>query len=89
MTLLDLIRKHKEAHKGSHFFDDDTLKFLGEKISDMKVEKDTVKIIDYCGVEHTCYVLSSYQRKYPTGARRVKFYFDVETFDTVDYPAND
>ena len=88
MTVLELMKKHKAAHKDSHFFDDDTLKFFGERISEMKIEKDTVTIIDYCGKEHQCYVLSSYQRKYPTGARRVQFYFDVDTFDTVDYPAN-
>lgn len=83
MTYYTLKKNHETTHPEGHFFDADTLKFFGERESDMRVLKNTEIVIDYNGKEHECYVLSSYQRKYPTGARRVYHYFDTTTFDCV------
>lgn len=47
----------------------------------MRVLKDTEEIVAYDGKKHTCYVLSTLQRKYPGGARRVYHYFEVGTFE--------
>lgn len=83
ITAYGLMNRHKIAFPDSHFFDHDTLKFFGERLSEMRVLKNTVKVIDYCGVEHSCYVLSSLQRKHPCGPTRAYHYFDVETFELV------
>ena len=83
MTVDELVRRYYEKHPGGHFFDRDTLKFFGERLSEMYVWKDKVKKTDSLGEMHTCYVLSSLQRKYPSGPRRVYHYFDAKTFDDV------
>ena len=83
MTVYGLIDRHNTAEPGSHFFDTDTLRFFGERISEMRVLKDTEVIEDYWGTKHTCYVLSSLQRKHPSGPTRVYHYFDTNTFKVV------
>lgn len=83
MTAEKLIVKHKQAVPNSHFFDKDTLKFFGERISEMIVWKKLVNIKDYHGEMHKCYVLSSLQRNHPCGASRSYHYFDSETFEEV------
>lgn len=86
MTVYGLIDEHKTRWPLSHFFDSDTLKFFGERYSDMRVFKETEKITDYHGEEHVCYVLSSLQRKHPRGPTRSYHYFDAETFEIVTKP---
>lgn len=78
MSVDFLIRQYYRYNPDGHFFDRNTLSFFGERISDMRVLKDKA-VVD--GRE--CYVLSSYQRKHPSGARRTYYYFDSETFDYV------
>ena len=73
--------RHYNKVNGGHFFDHDTLKFFGETRSSMRVYKGTYEITDICGNAHTCYKISTYQRKYPGGARRTYKYFDVATMD--------
>lgn len=75
--------EHERKHPNSHFFDRDTLKFFGERISDMRVLKGTVKVTSVSGDVHTCYMLSSLQRKAPGGPKRTYHYFDTETFDHI------
>jgi len=70
-------------HPDGHYFDVDTLKFFGERLSDMKLLKGTVTVKDICGEEHEVYVISRLQRKYPGGARRTHAYFDINTLDDV------
>ena len=77
MNAYELRRNYYRNHPDGHFFDYKTLRFFGERFSEMRVLKGTVKIYD--GTE--CYVLSSLQRKHPCGPRRVYHYFDIETFD--------
>lgn len=74
---------YEAKHPDGHYFDNDTLKYFGERLSEMRVLKDTIEITDECGNKHTCYVLSKFSRKYPTGARRTYDYFDVDTFDII------
>lgn len=77
------IREHQSKHPNSHFFDRDTLKFFGERRSDMYLHKEPVTITDVSGERHTCYVLSSVQRNYPSSKRRVWHYFDIKTLEQV------
>lgn len=58
----DLRAAYYEKHPNGHFFDGDTLKFFGERFSEMRLLKGTVQVTDSLGKEHTCYVVSSLQR---------------------------
>lgn len=64
-TVGDLVYAYKTAHPDGHFFDEKTLKFFGERRSEMRLLKGTTRIKDVCGEEHECYVLSSVQRPAP------------------------
>ena len=83
MSAYKLKAMHLDKHPESHFFDYDTLKFFGESMSTMNVLQSTTIVTDSMGVEHTCYVLSSLQRKDPRGPRRHRSYFDVETLEHI------
>lgn len=83
MNIYTLIEAYNRNNPNGHFFDRDTLKFFGERISEMRVFKDPVTVEDYSGKEHTCWCVSSYQRKHPIGARRAYHYFDTESFDCI------
>ena len=83
MTVYSLIENYNKHHPDGHFFDDNTLRFFGERVSEMRVLKKTETITTYRGRKHECYCLSSLQRKAPGGARRAYHYFDVETFDSI------
>ncbi len=75
-----LIKKYEEHHPESPFFHHDTLKFWGERRSEMRVLKHTRKR----GI-HECYVLSVMQRT-PFGNRRAWHYIDVDTYKIImDY----
>lgn len=79
----DLKREHERKHPGSHFFNKDTLSFFGESMSQMRLYKKTTQVTDILGESHTCYVLSSLQRKHPAGPTRMLHYFDVDTLYVV------
>lgn len=83
MTINKLIKAYYEKHPDGHYFDKDTLRFFWERISDMYVLKNTVKIHDISGEEHEAYVISRLQRNYPGGARRTYAYFDVDTLNDI------
>lgn len=83
-TVGDLADAYYRSHPDGHFFDPGTLKFFGERRSEMRLLKGTVKITSAGGYEHECYVLSSVQRPGPPLKPRRKYhYFDVETFEDV------
>ena len=77
------IDDYRAKHPTSHFFDRDTLKFFGERISEMRILKNTERVKDYYGEEHECYVLSSLQRKHPVRPMRAYHYFDVNTLEEI------
>ena len=70
---------------GDYYFSHDTLKFFGERLSEMYLLKNTATIKDCLGEKHECYILSSLQRNNPSGAKRTYHYFDVETLKRVIY----
>lgn len=79
MTVYKLMRAHERNFPNSHFFDKETLRFFGERFSEMRILKKT-QMID--GAE--CYVLSALQHNAPGGARRNYHYFDVNTFEHIN-----
>lgn len=82
-TVYGLISAYQSKHPNGHYFDADTLKFFGERISEMRLLKETTTVTDIAGEQHVCYVLSSLQRKCPMGPRRAYHHFDVETLEHV------
>lgn len=83
-TVGDLVHAYKTAHPNGHFFDPDTLKFFGERRSDMRLLKETQTIRDICGDMHECYVLSTIQRPGPPLKPHRKYhYFDTTTLTDV------
>ena len=83
MDVYELILKHEQNFPHSHFFDRETLKFFGERISEMRMFKDPVIVKGYDNEKHKCYVLSTLQRKHPFGKRRAYHYFDVNNFERI------
>lgn len=83
MTVDNLIYNYQSKHPNGHFFDPGTLRFFGERRSEMNVLKETTTVTDWSGNKHICYILSTRQRKYPGGPRRVYHYFDTTTFDEI------
>ena len=83
MTVYELIENYQQTHRNGHFFDRDTLRFFGERISEMRVLTGTATIKDYSDVLHECYILSYIQHKAPGGKKRVYHYFDTKTFDNI------
>ena len=83
-TISDLIHAYKNAHPDGHFFDRDTLKFFGERLSEMRLLKTRATVLDACGEAHECYVVSSVQRPGPPlRQRRMYHYFDTTTFEDI------
>ena len=82
----DLIREHNRLHPESHMFDSDTLRFFGERKSEMKL-CGTVKVLVHWGKEdgiYECYKLKTYQRNAPEGVSKTHYhYFDVNTLERV------
>ena len=83
MTINKLIKAYYEKHPDGHYFDKDTLRFFGERISDMYVLKKTVTVTDSRGEDHEAYVVSRLQRNHPSGPRRTYAYFDVDTLNDI------
>ena len=77
------IRDYNAKHPDKHYFDRDTLKFFGERLSDMRVYKKTEIKEDYRGKKHVCHVVSKLQRNHPAGPTRTLAYFDAETFEVI------
>lgn len=76
MEVYTLINKYYLNNPNGHFFDKDTLKFFGERISEMRVLKHTEIVRG-----RECYVLSTYQHNSPCKNKRAYHYFDKETFE--------
>lgn len=83
MTVYELKYRHNERYPWSHYFDSDTLKFFGERLSSMRVLAKTEIVKDSYGKEHEAYCLSSLQRAWPSGPKRHYAYFDVKTFEHI------
>jgi hypothetical protein len=81
--IYELRNAYYKKNPDGHYFDADTLKFFGERFSDMKLLKGTSKITDICGEVHEVYTISRLQRNHPNGAQRTHAYFDINTLDDV------
>lgn len=82
-SVSELIYQHECRNPGSKFFSNDTLKFFGERRSDMYLYKTTEKITTPSGDVHICYRVRSKQRKAPGGPKTVYHFFDVNTLAEV------
>lgn len=82
-SIHEFIYDHKQKHPGSHFFDAETLKFFGERLSEMRILKTISTITDGDGETRHCYCLSRLQRPPFSGPVRKYTYFDVHTLDEV------
>lgn len=83
MTVGSLIYNHNKTHPLSNYFSLETLKFFGERISEMRVLKRKTCISDSTGKLHYCYVLSSLQRNSPNSNKRKYTYIDESTYDII------
>lgn len=81
MTVYEL--RDKSRYAEPHFFDRETLRFFGEKMSEMKVEPGPFEVTDYLGVKHTCVRLRKYSRTYPSGPRHTYAYFDTTSWKRI------
>ena len=77
------IRDYYAKNPTGHYFDQDTLKFFGERLSDMRINKTVEVKEDDRGEKHKCYVISRMHRAHPNGPRRTLAYFDVETLNDI------
>ena len=82
-NMRSFIADYYEKNPNSHYFDSATLKFFGERLSDMRINKTIEVKEDYRGEKHDCYVISRLQRKHPNGPKRTLAYFDVETLEDI------
>lgn len=85
LTVKELIDQYHECNPEGHFFDEETLRFFGERISEMEVDDSTwiVDPYDTCD-DHECYMLTTIQHKAPKGVNKFKVrYFDVNDLSLV------
>ena len=83
MTICEFVAKYKEKNPEGHYFDSDTLKFFGERLSEMRVLKDVFEKTDICGKKHKVYCVSSIRRSDFSKPHRHYAYFDVETLISI------
>lgn len=83
LTVSELASKHRRKNPGSLYFSNKTLEWFGEKLEDMRLLDDTVKIKTSTNEIRECYVLVRLQRKHPDGRMRTQAYFDIETLRNV------
>ena len=79
----EFIKAYYKKNPEGHYFDQETLSFFGERVSDMRLLKKTAKVKDIRGVEHEAYVISRLQRNYPGGPQRTYAYFDVDALTPI------
>lgn len=83
MTIYTLMNRYYEHNKNGHYFDHDTLKFFGERLSEMRVLKAIETITDISGEKHECYCVSSVQRPPFGRPHRHYTYFDTTTYEQI------
>ena len=77
------INDYYAKNPDGHYFDQDTLKFFGERLSDMRINKTMAVREDDRGEKHKCYVVSRLQRGHSNGPKRTLGYFDVVTLEDI------
>lgn len=85
ITLNQLIKEYEK--RNNCYFEPKTLKFWGEKLSDMRILKDTVIKKDFQGNKHHCVVLSKISKDFYGKPYRNYDYFDIDTLNRI-IPSN-
>lgn len=81
ITLNQLIDEYKK--RNNHYFDKETLKHWGERLSDMRILENTVVKTDFQGNIHECIVLSKISRDFYGKKYRNYDYFDIDTLNRI------
>lgn len=81
ITLNQLIKEYEK--RNNCYFKKETLKFWGERLSDMYILKDTVIKKDMQGQEHECLVLSKISKDFFGKPYRNYDYFDIDTLNRI------
>ena len=81
ITLNQLVEEYEK--RNNCYFKKETLKFWGERLSDMYILKDTVKKCDYQGNIHECVVLSKISKDFSGKPYRNYDYFDIDTLNRI------
>jgi len=84
MTMAEFVKRYEIMNPKSHYFSERTLKWFGEKLEDMRVLDDTVKLITKAGEVCECYVLERLQNGHPDGPIRTHAYFSVKTMQDIE-----
>lgn len=79
MDIYSLRSAYYELNPDYHWFDDGTLKFFGNRLSEMRVLKKLYQITDYLGNTHECYCVSYITRPPYCQPYRKYTYFDTTT----------
>lgn len=82
MTVDELIMSYQRTHPQGHYFDDDTLRFFGERKSEMRIVGE-VEHEDNDGNLVRGYMLKTIQHNHPLGTKPHYVFFDAEKFDPV------
>ena len=82
MRVAELISEYRVKNPEGHFFDRETLRFFGEKVSEMRYNGLT-EITDYRGHRREVHELRTVQRFEGLGKRWKLHFFDPDTFDQV------
>ena len=77
------VKDYYAKQPNGHYFDHDTLKFFGERLSDMQINKKNEVKEDDRGEKHKCYVIRRLKRRPSNGPRRTLAYFDVKTLEEI------
>lgn len=75
--------KEELEHKGSYYFSKSTLRFFGERLSDMYILKNTQIKKSSSGDIHECFVLSKLSKSWDGVKFRNYDYFDINTLKRV------
>lgn len=81
ITLNQLIEEYKR--RNNHYFDKETLKHWGERLSDMRILENTVVKTDFQGNIHECIVLSKISKDFYGKKCRNYDYFDIDTLNRI------
>lgn len=82
MRVAEFVSLYRQNRPDGHFFDKETLHFLGEKVSEMTYNGVTV-ITDFMGHRRDVHELRTVQHDSGLGTRWTLNYFDTDTFDQV------
>ena len=81
ITLRKLMEEYEK--RNNCYFKKETLKFWGERLSDMRILENTVVKTDFQGNIHECIVLSKISKDFYGKKYRNYDYFDIDTLNRI------